>query len=225
MKRITVAPGLVLDDEAYELAREALRGLLAPDQVATFTKKRFYARESWTRIPDVEHPELELYKAECTILHGPPYTQTIKLNYWVAPDLRKDGAPVPHNHPWPFRGIVLRGGYAEDRYELPNESNRNRILVDPLQKWDISGMVRTPGVEHVAGDVNNISLTTFHEVTEIFEPGTLSLMNCDLGRKEGWGHLEDDGKGNLVYIPNKMGEIDKRFKPLFLDRNPHLRKK
>lgn len=222
MKQVTVAPGLLLDDEAYELAREALREI-APDQVAAFTKERFLARESWACIPDVEHPDLYFYKAELTILHGPPYDRTLKLNYWNEPDLRKDGAPVPHNHPWPFRGILLRGGYVEDRYEV--EHNRDEIHDDPYSKWDIGGMVSTRGVEHVAGDVNDISLTTFHEVTEILEAGTLSLMRCAKGRKEGWGHLEDDGKGNFVYVPNKMGEIDKRFKPLFLDRNPHLRKK
>jgi hypothetical protein len=221
MKRITVAPGLVLDDEMYELARIAL-GEEAPEQVASFTRQRFYDRVSWVRVPDVEFDDLRWYKAEFVIKHGKPYHQTIKLNLWNSPDLRRDGAPIPHNHPWPFRGVLLKGGYKEDRYEV--ELNRNKILVDPYQKWDVGGMDLTQGVEHVAGDVNDLDLTTFHEVTEIFEPGqTLSLMNCDLGRKDGWGHLEDDGKGNLVYVPNKLGELDTRFKPRMYALNPHLR--
>jgi len=221
MKRITVAPSLVLDDEMFELALIGL-GEDAPEQVDTFTWERFIARESWVLVPDVEHPEELFYKAELVIKHGAPYHQTVKLNYWVSPDLRKDGAPMPHNHPWPFRGRLLKGGYKEDRYEV--KLNRNKILVDPHSRWTVGGMDLTQGVTHVAGNVNDIGLTTFHEVTEILEPGTISLMNCDLGRKEGWGHLEDDGTGELEYVPNKLGQLDERFAPLFLDRNPHLRK-
>lgn len=221
MKRITVAPSLVLDDEMYELARIGL-GEHAPEQVETFTWERFVARESWVLVPDVEHPDEPFYKAEFVIKQGAPYLQTVKLNIWRSPDLRMDGAPMPHNHPWPFVGNVLLGGYREDRYEV--ESNRNKVLVDPFQKWNVGGTSVTQGVLHQAGDSNEIPLTTFHEVTEILDPGrTVSLMNCDLGRKDGWGHLETNGKSELVYVPNKVGEMDARFKPLLLDRNPHLR--
>lgn len=220
MKRITVAPSLVLDDEMFELALAALNRY-APEQVANFTWERFIARESWVLVPDVEHPDEPFYKAEFVIKQGAPYTQTVKLNLWRSPDLRRDGAPMPHNHPWPFTGHVLMGGYREDRYKV--DRGRNRILVDPYQQWDVSGMQVTQGVLHEAGQHNDIELTTFHEVTEILDPGrTLSLMDCDLGRKDGWGHLEDSGNGELVYVPNKMGEVDKRFKPLLLERNPHL---
>lgn len=221
MTGITVAPSLVLDDEMFELARVAL-GLYAPEQVEGFTWERFVARESWLLIPDVEHPDEPFYKAEYEIKSGAPYTQTIKLNLWRSPDLRKDGAPMPHNHPWPFVGHVLMGGYREDRYEVGR--NRNKVLVDPFQQWDVGGTSLTTGVLHQAGDDNGIELTTFHEVTEILEPGrTLSLMDCDLGRKDGWGHLEPDDKGDLVYVPNKQGALDVRFKALLFDRNPHLR--
>jgi len=221
MTRITVAPSLVLDDEMFELALAAL-GQYAPEQVADFTWERFIARESWRLIPDVEHPDEPFFKAEFNIKNGRPYHQTVKLNLWRSPDLRRDGAPMPHNHPWPFTGHVLLGGYREDRYEV--QHSRNRILVDPYQQWEVGGMELTQGVLHEAGQHNGIDLTTFHEVTEILDPGrTLSLMDCDLGRKDGWGHLEDGGNGDLVYIPNKLGEVDKRFKPLLLDRNPHLR--
>lgn len=221
MTSIVVAPSLVLDDEMFELALAAL-ARYAPDQMEGFTWERFIARESWILIPDVEHPDEPFYKAEFVIKEGAPYLQTIRLNLWRSPDLRKDGAPMPHNHPWPFVGHVLLGGYREDRYEV--DLNRNRILVDPHSKWEVGGMRLTQGVTHQAGQHNDIPLTTFHEVTEILDPGrTLSLMDCDLGRKDGWGHLEVDNNGTLVYIPNKLGEVDKRFMPLLLDRNPHLR--
>jgi hypothetical protein len=103
MKSITVAPALQLDDEMYGLALEAL-GLHAPDQVDTFTWERFVSRESWVLVPDTEHPDEPWYKAEFVIKSGAPHLQTVKLNIWRSPDLRKDGAPMPHNHPWPFIG-------------------------------------------------------------------------------------------------------------------------
>lgn len=222
MKRITVAPSLVLDDEMFELALAALRKY-APEQVADFTWERFIARTSWVLVPDVEHPERGFYKAEFVIKRGAPdYDQTVKLNRWRSPDLRRDGAPMPHNHPWPFTGHVLMGGIREDRYEV--STHGEEILADPYSKWDVGGMHVIAGVEHKAGKDNHVGLTTFHEVTEVLDPDrTLSLMNCGRGRKDGWGHLEDNGKGQLVYVPNKMGEVDKRFKPLLLALNPHLR--
>ncbi len=220
MKSITVDAkfDLVLDDEMYELALAAL-GEFAPEQVPDFTWERFIARESWLLIPDTEFDGLRWYKAEFTIKHGWPYHQTIKLNKWKLPDLRQDGAPLPHNHPWPFISRVLRGGYKEDRYEV--RRNRNKILVEPRQAWPVDSASVQPSVIHLAGQTNDLPLTTFHEVTEILDPDTLSIMNCDLGRKEGWGHLEDDGKGNLVYVPNKLGALDARFKPMMKALNPH----
>src|SRR5690242_3091849 len=114
-RNVTVATSLVLDDEMFELACVAL-GEYAPEQVEAFTWERFIARESWLLIPDVEHPDEPFYKAEYVIKSGKPYLQTVKLNLWRSPDLRKNGAPMPHNHPWPFVGHVLMGGYREDRY-------------------------------------------------------------------------------------------------------------
>lgn len=216
MKRITVAPALVLDDEMFELSRVAL-DQRAPEQVAGFTWERFVARESWVLVPDVEHPDEPFYKAEFVIKQGAPYLQTIKLNVWRSPDLRKDGAPMPHSHPWPFKGHVLLGGYEEDRYLASND----HLLAEPHSSWSLGQVDQTAGFVHQAGDVNDISLTTFHEVTRILEPGrTLSLMDCGLGIKEGWGYLNPD---TGQYTPNKLSPIDARFKPLLLDRNPHLR--
>lgn len=223
VQRITVDEkfNFVLDDEMYELARAALEEY-APEEVPNFTRERFVRRESWLLIPDMEYPGLRWYKAEFQVKHGAPYHQTVKLNVWQLPDLRKDGAPIPHNHPWPFFGHVLAGAYKEDRYEV--DINRNKILVDPYQKWEVGGTSVTSDVVHQAGEINDLPLTTFHEVTEILAPNTLSLMNCDLGRKEGWGHLEDDSKGNLIYVPNKDGELDERFMPRMLELNPHRRR-
>jgi hypothetical protein len=216
MTGVRVAPALVLDDEMYELAREAL-ARYAPGEVEGFTWERFVARSSWLLIPDVEHPDEPWYKAEFVIKNRAPWSQTVKLNVWRSPDLRRDGAPMPHSHPWPFTGHVLMGGYQEDRYTV----GRPDLLADPHSRWDVGLAAVNQGVVHQAGEDNELDLVTFHEVTEVLEPGrTLSLMDCGIGRKEGWGYL-DPGSG--LYTPNKQSPSDPRFRALFLDRNPQLR--
>ncbi|HKX72729.1 MAG TPA: hypothetical protein VJM32_01805 [Candidatus Saccharimonadales bacterium] len=218
MRRLTVAPSLVLDEEMYEAARAGL-GHCAPDCVPGFTWEWFTARQQWRLIPDVENPDEPFFKAECVIKQEPPFLQTVKLNVWRSADLRRDGAPVPHSHPWPFRGRLLLGGYDEDRYTVQYS---NRVVIDPYSPWDVGAVTVQAGVSHGTGSINDISLDTFHEVTRVHEPGrTLSLMDCDLGRKEGWGYLDPD---TGLYLPNKQSPIDPRFKALLLARNPHLRR-
>jgi hypothetical protein len=194
---ITVAPGLELNDEMYERAVAALREH-APDLAPALSWERFTTRESWILNPDVNHPDEPFYKAELVVLDGPPWTRTVKINVWRAPDLRRDGAPMPHNHPWPFKANVLMGGYQEDRYEVSG---------GPVE------------MTHRAGDTNEIPLDLFHEVTNVLDPGrTLTLMVC--GRSMGigsWGHLDPD---TGQYTPNTP---DPQFMALLRDRNPHQR--
>jgi hypothetical protein len=218
MGSIVVAPGLTLDEEMYETAKVAV-GRYVADKLAEFTWERFVARESWRLIPDLEHPEEPFFKAEMIIKQEPPYTQTIKLNIWRSADLRRDGAPMPHSHPWPFMGHVLMGAYVEDRYEV---SRPNRLLVDPHSQWNLGSVSLIAGVVHYAGLPNSIELDTFHEVVDVLEPGrTMSLMDCDLGRKDGWGYLNPD---TGLYVPSKWSPLDSRFKARMLELNPHLKK-
>lgn len=213
--RVAVTPELVLDDETFEMALAELK-VCAPHAVANFTWERFTARTSWALIPDVENTDNPWYKAEMQIAILDDYTQTLKLNVWRAPDLRRTGEPTPHNHPWPFVGRVLRGGYVETRY-MPSQPNR--LLVNPSESWDLGTVVVEKDVEHAAGTKNVIDLATFHEVTEILDPGrTVSLMDCDLGRKNGWGYIDPD---TGIYTPTTL---DPKFLELFMDRNPHLKK-
>jgi len=217
MVDVAVAPGLTLDEEMYETAKAAVSRYVS-DKLAEFTWERFVARESWRLIPDLEHPEEPFFKAEMIIKQEPPYTQTIKLNVWRSADLRRDGTPMPHSHPWPFVSHVLMGAYVEDRYEV---SQPNRLLVDPHSQWNLGSVNLVSGVIHHAGLRNHMELDTFHEVVEVLEPGrTMSLMDCDLGRKDGWGYLDPD---TGLYVPSKQSPISPGFKALMLERNPHLR--
>ncbi|HJP81279.1 MAG TPA: hypothetical protein VJ841_02720 [Candidatus Saccharimonadales bacterium] len=218
MTSVTIAQGLTLDEEMFERSLEAVRECV-PDRAPTFTWEFFTTRENWLLIPDVEHPEEPWYKAELVIKQGAPYLQTNKLNVWRRPDLRRSGAPMPHSHPWrKFTGHLLMGGYKEDRYEVERASV---LSEDPFSEADLGGVHVKQDVIHQAGQRNLIDETTFHEVTEVLEPGrTLSLMDCGPGRKEGWGYLDPE---TGLYLPNKKSPSDPRFKKLFLDRNPHLK--
>lgn len=215
MIRVEVAPGLILDEEMYGLAHEAL-SRIAPEQIPWFTWERFISYISWIRIPDPEHPGT-WYKAEFTIKGGAPWLQLVRLNVWRSADLRKTGEPMPHSHPWPFVGNLLLGGYEEVRYEVANSDG---LLANPYEEWNIGGVGLVQNVMHQAGDTNSLALRTFHEVTRILEPGrTMSMMNCGQGRKNGWGYLDLD-KG--LYVPKLMSPPDELFSSLLLDLNPHL---
>jgi hypothetical protein len=198
-RRIVVVPGLVLDDEMYEIAVAALRQHAA-DLVSGFTWDRFTARRSWCLVPDANRPDVPFYKAELVLLDEAPWTRTVKLNVWTAADVRKDGAPWPHKHPWPFDAHLLLGGQKESRYVVTG------------------GRVEMTTCEHVAGDVNGVPLDVFHEITEILAPGrTMSLMDCGPSQGIGsWGYLNPD---TGAFIPTAP---DPEFAALLLDRNPHL---
>lgn len=217
MSSITVAPGLVLGDDMFELAHLALTEYV-PEEAARFTWERFTDREGWVLVPDTEHPELPWYKAEFLVTAKNSFDRTMKLNIWQSPDLRRSGAPMPHSHPWEFTGHVLTGGYVESRYQV---SNPDQLLADRLVPQNIGLAGVSANVTHLAGDDNTIELPTFHEVTEILDPGrTLSLMDCGAGLKDGWGYL-DPNTG--LYTPVKQSPIDPLFLELLFDRNPHLR--
>lgn len=218
MKRATIAHGFEVDEEMFELVRKEL-GRCAPEQVATFTWERFATRESWAFAPDLKKSELAWYKAEMIVKRGAPtYKQVVKVNAWQAPDLRRDGKPTPHSHPWGFKSRILRGGYEEARYSVKNEG---ALLADPWSELNLGAVDVRLGCTHVAKGVNDISRTTFHEVTKILDSHTLTIMDCGRGEKDGWGYLDPD---TGLYLPNKMSPMDPEFKKRRLALNPHLRK-
>jgi hypothetical protein len=224
MRRVTIAPALVLDEEMYELTRAAL-WRLAPKVAAGFTWNRFVTRKEWLRIPDVENPQNfdePWFKAQMTIKSGPPYDDSyrmFRLNLWRSADLRCSGGPEPHSHPWKrFEGHLLTGGYVEDRYEVERPTLLARDPFSPLKL----GSVRVEqDVMHQAGQHNTLLWTTFHEVRGVLAPGrTLSLMDCSGPvRREGWGYLDPD---TGLYTPNKKSPVQKQFKPMMYALNPHL---
>ena len=138
------------------------------------------------------------YKAELTVVKTD--SLLLRVNLWMGPDIRNNLKPEPHSHPGSFRSEILMGGYVEDRYEV---SNGTSIDVQTLQ--------------HVAGYANDISRATFHEVTNILDPGrTLTLM-ISQDWNGPWGCLDVDSG---VFMPNRA---DPEFNKRLLALNPQHR--
>lgn len=220
MISFNIASTLTVDDEMYQLLHGALVAKV-PDQVAAFTWKRFIDPRNWTLIPNPPHAKLPWHKAEFVIKQGPPYTQTAKANVWNSGDLRLDGKPIPHNHPWDeFMAELLMGGYRERRCTVENS---RLLMADPYSRHEL-GDVHVSEVTYMAGSKRNRNYmphTIFHEVEEVLEPGrTLSFMVCGPGKKEGWGYLEP---GTGRYTPHKLSPIDPQFRARLLALNPHRR--
>jgi hypothetical protein len=204
MRSVEAAPGLILNEDMYEHILEGV-GRAAMQLAAPLTWERFTQRETWILVPDANRPDIPFYKAEAPLLldpatlENPPWSRTAKLNVWYAPDLRKDGTPMPHSHPWHFAARILMGAYEEDRYAVRN------------------GVVETETLVHRAGDTNTISREVYHEVTAVDPGRTLSLMDCAQGEPGKWGYLDPD---TGLFTPNSP---DPLFLQLLQDRNPHLK--
>jgi len=186
---IDIVPGLTLTGDLYETAADGI-ARFAPE-LGPLTHERFTTPTCWWLIPDQSG---ECYKAELEL------RVDRKLNVWFLPDQRSD-ADRPHSHPWPFRAHVLAGGYTEDRYEPTS----------------LTAVREQLGVQHQAGDTNNLAKTTYHKVTDIHAPGrTLSLMLIDgVGTRGDWGYW------NLLAGVHERVTPDPDFSRKLRALNPH----
>jgi hypothetical protein len=190
-----IIPGLTVDDELFDAAAAGIAAHV-PD-LAPLTWRQFTAPAGWTLVPDAEGVG---YKAELTLVADAE--RTVRTNIWFLPDLRGGQTSMPHSHPWPFRTHVLLGGYREDRYVATPSGPVAAVL----------------GMEHRPGGINDVPLTTYHEVTEIYAPGrTLSLMVCGPRHPDGWGYL-DVHTGAHRPVP-----ADPTFTARLRALNPHQR--
>lgn len=192
MKRIEIAPGLEVTERMYDNAAHGMSTWTTDGQGITW--ESFTRPDLWTMVPDDQG---DAYKAE--FVWERTADRTLKVNLWFAPDLRGGELSKPHSHPWAFRARILMGGYSEDRY-------------DP----DGAGAVRKVTQQHGPGGVNDVPLTTYHEVTDIHEPGqTLTLMVCGPGRQGAWGYLDVHTGEHLPVEPDPL------FRERLLALNPH----
>ncbi|MDQ0604285.1 hypothetical protein QF037_008630 [Streptomyces canus] len=192
MQTVQVVPGLIVDEELFDATVHGLEQY-APSESLTW--EDFTSEDRWLLVPD---PDGLGYKAELVLRREED--RTVKVNLWMAPDLRDGAKPQPHNHPWEFTAHILAGGYTEQRYEL------------------VDGQVVTETRVHEAGGTNHMPLSSFHEVTHIQVPGrTLTLMVCGAGRQGAWEYLDPD-TGEVE--PNRP---DPGFREGLAALNPRMR--
>lgn len=172
----------------------------AATQVALFTARPIH-------VPDADGGS---YKTETVVYDGPG--GTIKINYWSAPDPRRD----PHNHPWKindkedelygvsFVSYIIAGGYEETvTYKNGAQSKRS----------------------YRAGDKNVAYYDEFHTVDSVL-PGTVTVMVCGPrftppeGASHAWGYHID-----REFVPAGDPRVsDTSFFGRFVAINPHRRK-
>lgn len=80
--------------------------------------------------------------------------------------LAEDPAREEHNHPWPFRTIILRGWYLEQR--------AGRYAV------------------REAGDSYRMGRDEFHRIVQVADGGTWTMF-ITWGARHGWGFKQADG--------------------------------
>jgi len=101
--------------------------------------------------------------------------QTPLFGIYVHFIYREDLDPVPHDHPWRFWSLVLRGGYTE--------------LLRPDARLADSDRPSA----HLRGSVHHFPLSSAHRITAV-QPGTVTLVL--VGRKvRTWGFY-DQSRGN-----------------------------
>ncbi len=86
-----------------------------------------------------------------------------------------DGDWRPHNHPWSFISVVLRGSYTERVYDRPSSkpsSYRQQV--------------------HGRFSAHRMGRTSAHRIVEA-SPGLKTLILVGPRSKDGWGFFEEDG--------------------------------
>lgn len=91
-----------------------------------------------------------------------------------------DRDPHPHDHPWPFVAMMLRGGYTEEYFDgLPAALEAQASGGGQVRRWR-------------AGSIRFVPTTAFHSITGLDRAPTLTLMLVGRRRHE-WGYATPSG--------------------------------
>lgn len=127
-------------------------------------------------IPDAAAPHLVYLRR--FIIFKTPWC-ALYLHQIFLPDKDRD----PHNHPFPFISLILRGGYVEERtYGTPNGNGKvlRHSVWRTRKRWSIA----------------KTTLADFHQIKRLSK-NTVSLVLCG-PRSQDWGYLTVDG-----FVPYK----------------------
>jgi hypothetical protein len=119
-----------------------------------------WAFMAWLEIPDAYEPE-KIYLKRLRIVQTPWFG--VYLHWIYLPDRDRD----PHDHPWTFASIVLRGGYGEEVIVPESPDPRTRMVV------------------HRAPSVHIMRMWQAHRI-RVLKPNTMTLVFTG-PRKRVWG--------------------------------------
>jgi hypothetical protein len=110
-----------------------------------------------------------IYKNDAIYLDRLRLVQTpcfgVYLHHIEQPDLDRD----PHDHPWSFGSLVLRGGYVERFHPYPNVHRDFHVVTRQWRRWSWHRM----------------GTATAHRITSV-QPGTVTLVFVGRRRRD-WG--------------------------------------
>lgn len=130
---------------------------------------------SWFTIGSQENPMLKRLRL----------IQTPKFGVYIHFIYREDLDRDPHDHPWNFLRIVLRGGYTERFYESPIH-----ILIDDHGQFDVE---RRPLRPHY------FRTNSAHKIIKV-KPGTITLAIVG-AKTRTWGFWVKAFGPSLKFVP------------------------
>ena len=95
---------------------------------------------------------------------GPHMTKHHLANGQVIHHFTQADTGHPHDHPWPFKSLILAGGYEEEEYRLHQDGSHS-----------ISCYQRLPGQSH------SVRADTVHRITQLYQHECWTLISP--GRK------------------------------------------
>lgn len=136
------------------------------DDAGPAARWRWMERRAITNAADAD-----VYMVRYTLV-GTPWGD-IKVHHILRPDIARD----PHDHPWPFVAVILRGGYTE---EVPYPSWR--------PGWPL---MRLKGRRRRPGHIYRAAATYVHRLDEVH--GDCWSLVVSGRRVHTWGFHASDG--------------------------------
>lgn len=133
-------------------------------------------------IPDYNNPE-QIYLRRLRIIQTPWFG--VYLHHIFLPDADR----APHDHPWPFASLVLRGGYSERIHPRPRQ--------DLAQHHDRF---------HRSFSLHRTSCMVAHRILDL-KPNTVTLVLVGPRRRD-WGFWEPSRS-----LRNVLGPVPGVFVP------------
>lgn len=154
-------------DRAVEYLGQAHRGLVRSVGPAMQIKhpepvSKNWAFFEWADIPSKTNPD-QVYLRRLRVVQTPWFSTLI---HWIyEPDPDRD----PHDHPWPFWSLIVRGGYVERVYGRYAPNSRTPLLSVAKRLENYNTRVWRRRSWH------KMSIEDAHHITEVI-PGTITCV-------------------------------------------------